>query len=212
MWTWEIPSYFFVGGLAGGAGILAMPALLLQRSPWLDGLGVASGALRIIVRIGCGLSALFGAALATYTGVLIGATAVPAWHTHHRLLPTHFGVAGLGSAAALFELAGFDLPALWALGLLAAASETLISAWVEVRRHGARDLALRQGLPAWLLRGSGLLAGPLALTLRLTGFTNPAALAFLLGVLVSRYGWLYAGRVSARDPEAALARGGEPPR
>ena len=32
-------------------------------------------------------SAIFGTLLATYTGVLIGATAIPAWFLHHTLLP-----------------------------------------------------------------------------------------------------------------------------
>src|SRR5947199_7796831 len=51
-------------------------------------------------------SAFWGIFLATYTGVLLGATAIPAWFLHRTLLPIHFGVAGLGSAAALLELLG----------------------------------------------------------------------------------------------------------
>ena len=37
-----------------------------------------------------------GAVLATYTGVLLGATVIPAWSSHHRLLPFHFGLVALG--------------------------------------------------------------------------------------------------------------------
>src|SRR5690606_36738853 len=56
-----------------------------------------------------------------------------------------------------------------------------------------------------LLRAAGLLSGPTALLLRILGLHVPAAIAFLLGALVSRYGWLAAGRRSARDPAAAFA-------
>jgi formate-dependent nitrite reductase membrane component NrfD len=39
-------------------------------------------------------AALFGLLLATYTGVLLGATVIPAWFLHRVLLPIHFGTAG----------------------------------------------------------------------------------------------------------------------
>jgi len=32
-----------------------------------------------------------------------------------------------------------------------------------------------------------------------------ADICFLLGAVLSRYGWLHAGRASARDPEETLA-------
>ena len=60
------------------------------------------GATDYILGLAAGIlifgSAIFGTLLATYTGVLIGATAIPAWFLHHKLLPIHFGTAGLGSA------------------------------------------------------------------------------------------------------------------
>src|SRR6202008_5208810 len=65
-------------------------------------------------------SAMFGMLLATYTGVLIGATAIPAWFLHRTLLPIHFGTAGLGSAAAILELLGHRIFALNFLGFYAA--------------------------------------------------------------------------------------------
>ncbi len=62
-----------------------------------------SGALDNLLHIATGIlifsSAIFGTLLATYTGVLVGATAIPAWFLHRMLLPIHFGTAGLGSAA-----------------------------------------------------------------------------------------------------------------
>src|SRR5262245_54338563 len=57
-------------------------------------------------------SAALGAGMITYTGVLIGATAIPVWHESVRLLPVHFAASGLASAAAILTLMGHDEPAL----------------------------------------------------------------------------------------------------
>jgi hypothetical protein len=272
VWTWEIPLYFFTGGMAGMAATIALAAhvadplepSLVRPALWLAFLGgaVVSPALLVLdlgrprrflhmlrvfkwrspMSVGAWILFLFGGAvtvalvltewaarpgapsvvdslrtvpivvagllgpaLATYTGVLIGATVVPAWFVHHRGLPLHFGVAGLGSAAALLELLGFRAPSLHAIGLGTALVETLFGAWIELRRHGAVDRALRDGGPGLLLRGSGLLAGPTALALRLVGAVPAAGIAFLAGALISRFGWVAAGRASAADPEATLA-------
>jgi len=274
VWTWEVPLYFFLGGLAGMAAAIALvadvageetrlvrtalavalagailsPILLVLdlgrptrflnmlrvfkwRSPmsmgvwflvlfgasvtaalvlhlWIHArapvgtLGLAADILYWAALAG---GALLGLALSTYTGVLIGATAVPAWFAHHRGLPVHFGAAGLGAAVATLELLGFRIAALHALGIAVSVVETLFGAWIELHHHGAVDRALREGAPGFLLRSSGLLAGPVALTLRLLGLVPAADVAFLLGAIVSRYGWVAAGHVSGRDPEATLA-------
>ncbi len=279
VWTWEIPLYFFVGGLAGMAGVIALgatavdldsaleaagsrggmvraaiwiatlgalvsailltmdlgrPARFLNmlrvfkpRSPmsmgawvltafggtasvaaillWLMDRGALPGELELVLVLAILATGVLGAGLATYTGVLIGATTIPAWFTHRRGLPLHFGVAGLGAAAGLLELLGFRLGALNAIGVLASVVETAFGAWLEIRRHGAADRALRRGAPGLLLRVSGLLAGPGSLCLRLLGWIPWAAAAFLAGALVSRYGWLAAGRASGLDPAATFA-------
>ena len=277
VWTWEIPVYFFLGGLAGGAAVLALAVFLLEGhggplrvAAWaaaggalgstvllvsdlgrprrflnmlrvfklrsamsvgawsLAGFGTAAGAAALLVTfgsrlVGVGLpgagvrfltgssvaaAGVLGAVLATYTGVLLGATAVPAWSAHRSLLPVHFGIAGLGSAAAFLELLGFRLEPLHVLGIAVALGETLVGAAVELRRHGPADRALRRGRAGFLLRTAGVLAGPGALVLRLAGHVPAAAVAFLAGALLSRFGWVEAGRASARDPEAAFAAAG----
>ncbi len=154
------------------------------------------------------LAGALGALLATYTGVLIGMTAVPAWHAHRYTLPLHFGIAGLGAAAALLELVGFRLHALDTLGIGVAALETVIGAWIELYRHAAADRALHRGPAGALLRVAGVLSGPLALALRLGGLVPEAAASFVAGALISRYGWIVAGRASASDPAAALPDAG----
>jgi Polysulphide reductase, NrfD len=150
-------------------------------------------------------SAFWGMFLATYTGVLLGATAIPAWFLHRTLLPIHFGVAGLGSAAALLELLGHRIAPLGALGFLAAGVETILWMWLEIDKHGNADRALRESHSGWLIRSGEILSGPLALILRLTNFIPLAAISFLLGALISRFGWIWAGKVCARDPEAVFA-------
>lgn len=278
VWTWEIPLYFFLGGLGGMAAVLAAaawltgagepvvrpalwvafggaiasPVLLILdlgrparflamlrvfkwRSPmsvgaWaLTGWGAhstaalalyewivraepagATGTVAEVLFVGAMVGgAIYGAMIAVYTGVLIGATAIPAWHLHHESLPIHFGIAGLGSAAATLELLGVRLAALDALGIGAAAVETAFGLWIEAHRHGAGDRALRSGVSGWTLRVAGLLAGPVALGLRLADLVPWAAAAFLAGALLSRYGWMAAGRASGRDPEATFAAQGD---
>lgn len=150
-------------------------------------------------------SAIFGMLLATYTGVLIGATAIPAWFLRHKLLPIHFGTAGLGSAAGLLELLGYRIPPLNAIGLFAAAVETVLLIWLSMNRHGPADRAIHEHRSGWLIRIGEILTGPLPLVLRFVGAIPLAAISFLLGAFVSRFGWIAVGRISARDPESVFA-------
>jgi hypothetical protein len=277
VWIWQIGVYFFLGGMAGMAGVIALaafltgwpievvraalglsalgavisPALLIAdlgrprrflnmlrvfkwRSPmsmgvWIlvlfsscavpafllaefliseGGLEHFERAVLLLLMLG---TALFGLLLATYTGVLLGATAVPAWFTHHRLLPFHFGIAALGSAAAMLELLGFRMGALNVIGLTVAGVETGVGAWFEMSRKGPAGRALHQGTPGLLLRIAVFAMGPVALVTRLLGWVPAAALCFLLGAIASRYGWLGAGYYSALDPEETFAAQQDPP-
>jgi formate-dependent nitrite reductase membrane component NrfD len=87
-------------------------------------------ATRDVLRIVAGLfifgSAVFGMLLATYMGVIIGVTAIPAWFLHRTLLPIHFDIAGLGSAAAVLELIGHRIAPFNAIGFFASAVETAL--------------------------------------------------------------------------------------
>src|ERR1700758_691131 len=89
-------------------------------------------------------AAVTGLLLASYTGVLIGATAIPVWSENRRLLPAHFLTSGLGCAAGILELAGFLIPATQILGFIASGIETLIELKLLVRKHSA-DAPLHQG-------------------------------------------------------------------
>ena len=126
-------------------------------------------------------AAISGLGMATYTGVLLGATANPLWKEHARDLPVHFAASALASAASLLELRGHRHPALNALALGASLFETAGS---------ERGTAL--------LRVSGALTGPVPLLLRLFGKRKAAAAATLVGSLLTRFAWVEAGKKAAR--------------
>src|ERR1700728_1037496 len=270
-WTWEVPLYFFFGGIAGvsaciafiahlfradtalvriclwigliGAGIC--PALLIsdlgRPTRFLNMLRVfklrsamSLGAWILVAFSGCmffavfslelllrgfapslftpllwlaeGSGAVMGLLLASYTGVLIGATAIPVWSENRKLLPAHFLTSGLGCSAGILELAGFLIPATQFIGFAAAGIETAIGALLEVQKKSA-DAPLHHGRSGWTLRIGGVLEGPVALVVRIFWASLPmgreaAAICFLVGALMSRYAWIWAGRTSAHDPQS----------
>jgi hypothetical protein len=254
VWTWEVPLYFFFGGMAGMSAVIASGAVIFHHldlartamwvasiagailspillimdlgRPWiLSAFGACAvpglialelhahqifpGTLDQLLRVAAGIficaAAIFGTLLATYTGVLIGATAIPAWFLHRTLLPIHFGTAGLGSAAAALELLGHRIPTLNFIGFYAAGIETALLIWLSVDKHGAADRAIHEHASGWLIRIGEILNGPLALVLRFFGLVPFAAVSFLIGALVSRVGWIAVGKVSGSDPESVFA-------
>jgi hypothetical protein len=283
VWTWEVPLYFFLGGISGVSACMAFVAQLFHVDSqlirvclWMGLIGAAicpillisdlgkptrflnmlrvfklrsamsMGAWILVAFSGCAFlgvlgielvsrgfanpltvsllwvgeasGAITGLLLASYTGVLIGATAIPVWSENRKLLPAHFLTSGLGSSAAILEFAGFLIPATQILGFAAAGIETLIGASIELRQRPV-DTPLHHGKSGIVLRVSGFIEGPAALLFRIFASSVPggrytAAGCFLVGALLSRYGWIWAGRASAHDPQALfeLQRKGNPPR
>ena len=274
VWTWEVPLYFFFGGIGGMSAVVAFGAVvfhhvdLARTAMWIAAIAGAVlspillimdlgrphlflNMLRVfkhrsamsmgawiltafgtcavlglialelhahqifpgmpgqLLRFAAGIfifgAAIFGTLLATYTGVLIGATAIPAWFLHRTLLPIHFGTAGLGSAAAALELLGHRIAVLNFLGFYAAAVETALLIWLSIDKHGAADRAIHEHSSGWMIRIAEIFTGPLPLVLRLLGLIPLAAISFLLGSLVSRIGWIAVGKVSGSDPESVFA-------
>ena len=209
-WTWEVPLYFFLGGISGTSACIALaaqifgapinlirmalwmgligasicPALLISdlgrpqrflnmlrvfkwRSPMSMGSWILVGfsgcvfvavvGIELVARgygypivvavlwLGEISAALTGLLLASYTGVLIGATAIPVWHEHRRLLPAHFLTSGLGGAVGILELAGFLIPATQILGFATSGVETVIEIYLTVRK-GVADKPLHHGV------------------------------------------------------------------
>jgi DMSO reductase anchor subunit len=149
-----------------------------------------------------------GLVMATYTGVLIGATTIPVWKEHVTVLPVHFGASALGSAVSLLELRGHRSTALHGLALGAAIFETITGVVLET--DDARVSApLREAPTGHLTRLGGVLSGPVPLVMRLFGGNSRrarqvAALSTLAGSLITRFAWVGAGKASAKDVGLAL--------
>jgi formate-dependent nitrite reductase membrane component NrfD len=156
------------------------------------------------------VAAATGLVLSTYTGVLIGATAIPAWSENVRILPVHFGASAVGAAVSILELIGHRDPALNVLGAGAAAVETLIGASLEMpglvgrRVDAERDalVPLKHGTSGTIIRAGGVLSGPVPLALRLLAGNSrsarqAAAVSTIVGSILTRVGWLAAGRATA---------------
>lgn len=176
------------------AAAAAVAADLLQRAP------NGRVPVRLIGNAAEALAAASGLVLSTYTGVLIGATAIPAWSSNVRILPIHFAASGVGAAVSILELLGHRERALNVLGAGAAAVETLIGASLELRESDAL-VPLKDDWTGAVTRMGGVLSGPLPLALRLLAGRSPsarkaAALATIMGALMTRVGWLAAGRSS----------------
>jgi Polysulphide reductase, NrfD len=274
VWTWEVPLYFFLGGISGVSASMAFAAQLFHGDPalirallWIGLIGAAIcpalliadlgrptrflnmlrvfklqspmslGAWILVAFSGCvfvallghelilrgfanpffiavrwlgeGSAAVTGLLLASYTAVLIGATAIPVWAHNRKVLPAHFLASGLGGSAAIVELLGFLIPATQILGVISAGIETLLGIFFEVRKPPV-DAPLHHGKSGVAFLVAGSLAGPAALALRILGGSHPqarraAGICFLAGSLLSRYAWIWAGRASARNVKTHFA-------
>lgn len=157
------------------------------------------------------LAAATGLMMSTYTGVLIGATTVPVWNENIRTLPHHFAASGMNSAVSIFELLGHNNRALNLMGVAASAYEVYEGFELETKRNRVNE-PLRKGWSGALVRAGGLLSGPVPLGLRIayaiTGnrtMRKAAAWLSIAGSLLTRFGWVQAGRASARDHRLPLS-------
>jgi Polysulphide reductase, NrfD len=151
----------------------------------------------------------FGLGLASYTGVLIGATTIPVWNQNVGDLPMHFVASGLGAAIGLLELLGNEKNrALQALALGAAIFEVWEGIRIESRTHSHLD-PLKHGKSGAITRLGGALSGPVPTALRIASalagsrrsasLRRWAAMSSVVGSLLTRFAWIQAGRVSAQN-------------
>src|SRR5262252_785597 len=196
-------------GFSTGAAATAFAEILRGRYG-------ASLPVRVLENAGQAASLAFGLPFSNYTGVLIGATAVPVWNRNAENLPLHFGASGLGAAVGILELLGHRKSrSLQALGLGAAIFETLEGVRIESRYRAFLD-HLKHGPSGWITRTGGALAGPIPTFLRVASlfagnrrsqhFRKLASWSAVVGSLVTRIAWVYAGRVSARNWKLSLEK------
>ncbi|MGA9510990.1 MAG: NrfD/PsrC family molybdoenzyme membrane anchor subunit [Candidatus Sulfotelmatobacter sp.] len=191
-----------LAGFSTGAAAAAFAGFLSDRyGPSLP--------LRVMENAGQAASLAFGLPFSNYTGVLIGATAIPVWNHNAGELPLHFGASGLGAAVGILELLGHRKSrALQALGLGAAIFETWEGLHLEGRQAAALD-PLKHGSSGLVTRTGGVLSGPIPLLLRILSLFGSrkrssslrrwAAASAVAGSLITRIAWIHAGHVSARN-------------
>jgi hypothetical protein len=168
-------------------------------------------AIRLMENAAGALAAATGLVMSSYTGVLIGATVIPVWNENVGTLPQHFAASGLNSAISLLELMGHDdSRALNRLGIAASSYEVAEGVLLESKRHRINE-PLRKGWSGAMVRAGGVLSGPGPLALRLAyalsgnkKLRRAAAWSSVAGSLLTRFGWVQAGRASARDHRIPL--------
>ena len=154
-------------------------------------------------------AASIGPAVASYTGVLIANTAVPAWHEAYRELPFLFvGSAALAaSGVGLMAAPVSETSPLRRVALLAAGVE--LAAGHRVESHGLVSEPYTNGKGARLLKISRALAvgGALGAVLggRNRAVAGLAGAALVAGSACTRFGVFQAGLDSADDPKYTLS-------
>ncbi|HEY0482451.1 MAG TPA: NrfD/PsrC family molybdoenzyme membrane anchor subunit [Kofleriaceae bacterium] len=229
-----------LGEAAGGALLIAdlgrpsrfhhMMRVLRPSSPmnlgtWILSAAGTTGALALVSHLrsrdhgapratlgGIG-GAIAGTLLSTYTGVLLGNTAIPVWHATRRRLPPWFAALSAAGLGAALELAA---PA---TGREARVTRVYSAVAKAAELAGARGLArsagragvdgpFRSGRAARMWRASRWLGvASLAATLWPGGGRTRRAIAGVLGTaaaVLSRFAIVEAGRHSAADPRATF--------
>jgi hypothetical protein len=189
-------------GFCGGAATAAFAEFMRERYG-------SSLPLRIIENAGSAASLAFGLPFSNYTGVLIGATVIPAWNQNMVDLPIHFGMSGLSAAVGMLELLGHRKSrALQMLGLGSAIFECWEGWRLESRNQRAFD-PLKYGFSGVVARAGGALSGPVAAVLWAVSLLSSkptardlrrwGAISAVAGSLITRIAWVYAGHVSAKN-------------
>jgi formate-dependent nitrite reductase membrane component NrfD len=189
-------------GFSGGSAAAAFAGFIRERyGPSLP--------IRVLENAGQAVSLAFGLPFSNYTGVLIGATAIPVWNENAGDLPLHFGASGVGAAVGMLELAGHHKNrALQAIGLGAAMIECWEGWRIESREQPGLN-PLKHGPSGALVRTGGVLSGPVPASLRILSIAagkersrklrRLASISSIAGSLLTRIAWIHAGHVSAQD-------------
>ncbi len=193
------------------------PTSPMSVGSWLlAGYGPAAGAaaacsvtglLPNVGRLATGTAALLGAGVASYTGVLVADTAVPAWHEAYRQLPFVFvsSAAAAASGLALVTVRSEDSGPARRLATTAAACEISLLRRTE-QRLGLVGETYREGRAGAMLRAAETLTAVGAITAAVAGGRSKAArrtsgLFLLAGSALTRFGIFQAGVQSTLDPK-----------
>ncbi len=274
VWEWDIPAYYYVGGLTGASLVLGAAAqignsndraALVRRCHWIGLLGctmsggllihdlgrperflnmlrvfrptspmnmgawvltgaavTATGAVLLrgrrglLERIGrvCGYAAgIFGAALATYTGVLVSNSAIPLWQESRRVLPIVFGSSAMASVGCAFEMfveSAQERRITRAFGTIGQVAELAAGIVMEKQVSAVPRVGrpLQRGLSGVMWRGASVLTASSAALAMLPNRSRKKRIAAgvlgTLGSLLMRFAVQHAGVVSSRDARASF--------
>jgi formate-dependent nitrite reductase membrane component NrfD len=158
-------------------------------------------------------SGVFGAALATYTGVLVANSAVPLWQEARRILPILFGASAMASSAAVFDLLFEDPRArriTFVFGLVGRTAELAAGMAMEhqVAQVPRVALPLKSGLTGMAWTGASVLTAASLVTMLLPRQNRKkrviAGVLGTAGSILLRFAVHYAGARSARDARASF--------
>jgi hypothetical protein len=195
---------------------VAKPTSPMSVGSWiLAGYGPAAGAaaasevLGVLPEVGAAAdvaAGCLGAAVSTYTGVLMADTAVPVWHEARHHLPFLFAASAAASAGAVSAALtpGREAGPACRLALSGALAELAVT---EVMHHQLGDVGepYRKGLAGSLSTASKVLTGTGAAAMAVLGrhrWGRVAAGALIgTGAALTRFTVFEAGKESARDPK-----------
>jgi hypothetical protein len=179
------------------------PTSPMNMGTWILSLASASGGLGLVVdsRIAATTAAVSGSMLSTYTGVLVGNTAVPIWNATRRRLPLWFAATSAASLASLLEVLAMPRRR---YSIAAKAAEVVAMSAVErAARTAGVAKPLYEGRAGAMWRGAKWLG---IASLAATVIKRPR-LAGVLGTacaVLGRFAIVEAGRASAADPRATF--------
>lgn len=187
-----------------GVGMTTPVALLLGNRKGL--LGLIGGA--------CGLLAgLFGAGLATYTGVLVSNSSVPIWQESRRMMPILFGASAMASLGSVIELlpVGVEARAIAnQFGRIGQIAELASSALMERQASNVERVGrpFREGVSGAMWRAAAVLTACSVVMAALPGRSRTknatSAVLGILGSALMRFSIEQLGRASARDARASF--------
>lgn len=203
---------FLIHDLGRPARFLYMMRVFRPTSPMNIGVWILSGAAptaiaRALVPGFIGetagyLSGIFGAALATYTGVLVANTAIPIWRAAHRWLPVLFTASGAVTAASVIEITS-SREKLRSFGTIARLVE--IGAAYQVEHAGDAIPEVAKPFQESILWKA---AKALTIASLVLSRKRPATAGWLgvAGSLCLRFAIHHLGNASARNPNASFAQ------
>jgi formate-dependent nitrite reductase membrane component NrfD len=183
------------------------PTSPMNIGTWILSAAGASSGLSLLFprsRVVGTTGAVAGSALATYTAVLIGNTAIPIWNATRTRLPPWFAASSAAGLASLLELIAPRTRGLTTYGIVAKVGELTAAYSVESAAKAAGvDAPLREGRSGRMWRAARWLGGASLVATLLSRPRIAGALGTAAGLL-SRFAIIDAGRASAADPRATF--------